>query len=273
LANNTWVFANAQGKSGWLFVQNNITLTCDINSLKVLDPHTPAVLAGPGAFYFSTGIGAQSGCQDVPSGGLLIQSPGGQKIRFNVNGADVMIASTAMLTAQSNQFMTISVLKGQVDVDSGGQHQSAITGQKLSIPVGNSPLGGNSQGIEAVGPPSPPSQIGINYQQICTLAISAGLENPCVPTPAIPPVQPPVLPIFITPASAPAPPGMCTQRTINSDGTVCIPGLGNVPCNRNGICDNGEHYYICPEDCPGPLPTNNKPSPSATPTCPFFNAC
>jgi hypothetical protein len=265
LANNTWVFANAQGKSGWLFVQNNISLTCDINSLKVLDPQTPAVLAGSGAFYFSTGIGAQSGCQDVPSGGLLVQSPSGQKVSFRVNGVDVTIASTVMFTAQANKTMTLSVLEGHADVDAGGQHQSASTGQMLTIPLGGSSPGGNNPGLDPSGPPSPPSPIGGNYQQICTLAVSAGLTNPCIPPTPIPVTVIPtvVLPVQVAPSG-----GTCSQRTFNNDGTVCMPGIGNVPCNRNGICDNGEHYYICPEDCVAPLPPNTKPQKPPATVCP-----
>ncbi len=264
LANNTWVFANAQGKSGWLFVQNNATLSCDINSLKVLDPSSPAVLAGSGAFYFSTGIGAQSNCADVPAGGLLVQSPSGQKVSFRANGVDITIHSTVQITAKTNQNMSLSVLEGEADVDAGGQHQIATTGQKLTIPLGNSPTGGNNQGLEANGPPSPPSPIpGNDLQQLCALALAAGLNNPCAPPP--PPSANIVLPSLGGGTAAPTS-RMCTQRTVNNDGTVCIPNIGNVPCNRNGICDPGEHYYICPEDCPAPIPTNNKPP--LTPTSP-----
>src|SRR5260221_8049933 len=197
LANNTWVFANAQGKSGWLFVQNNATLSCDINSLKVLDPSSPAVLAGSGAFYFSTGIGAQSNCADVPAGGLLVQSPSGQKVSFRANGVDITIHSTVQITAKTNQNMSLSVLEGEADVDAGGQHQIATTGQKLTIPLGNSPTGGNNQGLEANGPPSPPSAIpGNDLQQLCTLALAAGVEK------TLPPPPPPPLPL----PSSPTPP-------------------------------------------------------------------
>jgi hypothetical protein len=271
LADNSWVYASAQGKSGWLYVKNNATLSCDINSLKVLDPQTPAVLAGSGAFYFSTGIGAQAGCTDVPTGGLIVQSPTGQKVSFRANGVDITIHSTVNFTAQSNNSMTVSVLEGQADVDAGGQHQTATTGQMLTIPLGNSQPGGNNPGLDPNGPPSPPSPIPGNVlTQLCTFAIASGLPNPCTPpvspATAVPPPNVLIIPqngnpfLSVTPVSS----GICSQRTFNPDGTVCIPGIGNVPCNHNGICDPGEHYYICPEDCPAPLPTNNRPPPTAT---------
>src|SRR5260221_11311550 len=197
LANNTWVIDNAQGKSGWLFVQNNATLSCDINNLKVLDPSSPAVLAGSGAFYFSTGIGAPSNCAHVSPGGLPVQSPSRHKGTVRAHDADNTIHSTVQITAKTNQNMSLSVLEGQADVDAGGQHQIATTGQKLTIPLGNSPTGGNNQGFEANGPPSPPSPIpGNHLQQLCALALSAGVEK------TLPPPPPPPLPL----PSSPTPP-------------------------------------------------------------------
>src|SRR6185436_7958256 len=71
-----WLFAQFQGKSGWLPVEN-VKLGCDLNSLPEDDPAVPAIMSGINAFYFSTAINAQASCQDIPAGGVVVDSPNG----------------------------------------------------------------------------------------------------------------------------------------------------------------------------------------------------
>ncbi|MEP7288724.1 MAG: hypothetical protein ABI947_23475 [Chloroflexota bacterium] len=204
LANNTWVQGNVKGQTGWLFVQNNVNVSCDLESLPAVEPVTtasgafPSSLPGSGAFYFSTGIGAQAACNDIPSGGLLIQSEGGKAVTLRVNGADMTIGSTVLLRAEPNRAMTISVLEGQAVVIADEEKVTANSGQELSIPLGNS--ADVTNGLEAVGPPSPvrPIQPGV-FSDVCALAQATGLTAPCIPpTPIpvfIPPTQlPPIIP-------------------------------------------------------------------------------
>jgi hypothetical protein len=61
----------------------------------------------------------QQGCAELPSGGLLIQSPTGQKITFAVNGMDVSLGSSVVLTAPPG-VLNLYVLDGQVTVAARG---------------------------------------------------------------------------------------------------------------------------------------------------------
>ncbi|MEP7286034.1 MAG: hypothetical protein ABI947_09730 [Chloroflexota bacterium] len=185
LANNTWVQAKVQDQTGWLYVPNNLNVTCDLNTLPTVQPVIttsgtfPASLPGSGAFYFSTGISAQAVCGDVAPDGMLIQSAAHQTVKFRANGVDMTIGSTVLLRAEPNRAMTVSVLEGQAIIEAGGQQATIYSGQELSIPLGNSAAVSN--GLDAVGPPSPvrfiPARV---FSNVCGLALTAGLTSPCV---------------------------------------------------------------------------------------------
>jgi hypothetical protein len=145
LADNSWLVAAYQGQSGWLDAANLSANGCEMNRLPTVDPAAPATLDGPGAFYFATGVSAQSACQDLPVGGLLIHSPSGQKVRLKLNGADLTIGSTVLFSAQAHKSMSLAVLDGQVQVTArlpkvAPAQMSIQAGQSLVLPLGNPPV-------------------------------------------------------------------------------------------------------------------------------------
>ena len=54
------------------------------------------------AFYFNGGVSAQSACSDLPTGGIFVQSPSGQKVEMKVNGADLTIGSSVIFRKTAN---------------------------------------------------------------------------------------------------------------------------------------------------------------------------
>src|SRR5262249_46457587 len=99
LADGSWVFVQAEWMPGWVQTKT-LNISCDLNSLPIINVGgttasgaavAPAVMPTIRAFYFSTGISAQPTCNNIPESGLLIQSPNGEKVTFNANGADITI--------------------------------------------------------------------------------------------------------------------------------------------------------------------------------------
>ncbi len=265
LADNSWFAAESQGKIGWLAAQT-VKLDCDAASLAVDDPSAPWVMPGLSAFYFTTGVGSQASCTDIPPSGMLVQSPGGRKVTFKANGADITMGSTIILRATQNKSMTISVVEGQVTAVIGGSRQTFGAGQEATIPLTG------VDGLEATGPISAPHALrgdllsALFLSTLCKTGTAAGLNVPCVIAPPTPVPTP-------RPLSTPRPlltpkptlSSVCTQRTFRPDGTVCLPNYGIFPCNRDGICNNGESAYVCPEDCGNPLPPKGLGCPTTAP--------
>ena len=152
-ADGKWIFGQALGKSGWISV-SNLTLKCKLDALPTDDPDKPVGLQGVTGFYFSTPISAQAACQDMPSGGMLIHSPAGRAVKFTLNGADLTLHSTAVLSAKPDKQMNVRVLTGHVEVTAKGKTQTVEKGEQLSLPLGE--LDPNTGEIEVAGPPSEP---------------------------------------------------------------------------------------------------------------------
>jgi hypothetical protein len=238
-ADGQWVFTESQGKTGWLYIQN-LKLDCDINTLPVNDPNAVSTLPGLNSFYFSTAVGAQSSCTDIPPAGLFVQSPGGRKITFRANGADITVGSSVILSAQPRGGMVLSVIQGQALINVGGFQQTVNEGQQTTIT-----LGGGSEGLDALGIPNTPRPItrdlarGLFLSTLCKAGNAAGLGIPCD-------IQRP------TPTPAPT---AVRQPTTTVTPNTCKPTQPGLPCNCNNFCDPGESYYTCPQDCPfAPIP-------------------
>jgi hypothetical protein len=190
LNSNEWVQGDYQGKQGWLpATDKNLKMTCGVADLIVAGPDTAASLAGSGAFYFSTGIGTQASCQDVPAGGLLIQNKG-PKVVFRANGADITVASTVLMNAKPNGTMTISALDGPAWVRAGGLHQTAKARQTITVQLGKGLSTGIvksvTDGLQVAGKPTTPQNLNLNTASIkeaCEIAKLAGLSDPCAPLP------------------------------------------------------------------------------------------
>jgi hypothetical protein len=175
LANRSWVLVETQGVVGWV-TASSVKLDCVMESITTIAPDQGATLPGFSTFYFSTGTGAQSECKDIPSGGLLVQSPTGKKVSFKANGADISVASSVVLRAAAKGLMTISVLEGVVTVKVGTRTITARTGQEITVPLGG------ANGLEASGPPTGPRliiQAPLIVPSLCELAKAAGLTVPC----------------------------------------------------------------------------------------------
>lgn len=97
------------------------------------DMDAPEDYSGPmQAFYFRTGIGAPV-CQDVPEGGVLVQTPQQAPVQLLVNGFELRIGSTALLTAATTEELTITTLEGLVQVTAEGVTQDVPAGFTLMV--------------------------------------------------------------------------------------------------------------------------------------------
>jgi hypothetical protein len=231
-----WVYAESQGQKGWLYTKV-LNVDCDPSVLPVADSAVKT-LPGVNAFYFTTGIQAQSSCRDIPPAGLFVQSPKGMSVSFKLNGADIVMGSTGVFTFRPGASNTITIwtMDGEIDVIVGGTW--------FRVPAGNArdfPLGG-SDGMQLIRRPTdlrPISladpQAPIYIRTLCAVAKAAGLTvQGCT-------IKPPPTPV---------------SNTSGPTQVACQPTQPGLPCNCNGVCDpNGESYYTCPQDCPfAPIP-------------------
>lgn len=87
------------------------------------------------AFRLKTGITGTS-CQEVPSDGLMIQTPHGVgHVDFTVNRVDVSLGSTMFLEAVPGDKMTLSTIEGSARVTLGGVTRVVLPGYRLEIPL------------------------------------------------------------------------------------------------------------------------------------------
>jgi hypothetical protein len=87
------------------------------------------------AFTFRTGLGRPE-CAEVPTDGILIQTPtGAGQIALRANGVSILLGSTAFLTAQPGQSMTISVVEGEAAITVEGVSVTVEAGMETSIPM------------------------------------------------------------------------------------------------------------------------------------------
>ncbi|MDX1377504.1 MAG: hypothetical protein R3307_01545 [Anaerolineales bacterium] len=115
------------------------------------------------SFYFSSELG-QISCEKVPFDGLLIRSPDGSGIRFNINGAELTLMGDASIKAIRNGEMEVSILKGSGRIVSNGEEQYFGAGQKVSVQLGG------ANGNEATSPPSEPEPLSQKELDLaCTL--------------------------------------------------------------------------------------------------------
>lgn len=101
------------------------------------------------AVVVSTRIGGFD-CANAPDSAVLIQSPHGQQVAMNLNGADVTLGSTAYVTAQENRFLTLGIIEGQGTVSAFGITRIVEPGMQVMVPLGT------DDNLHVVGPPSEP---------------------------------------------------------------------------------------------------------------------
>ncbi|MBK8034241.1 MAG: LysM peptidoglycan-binding domain-containing protein [Anaerolineae bacterium] len=161
-------------------------------------------------------------CDSAPSG-MLVQSPTGQQVTININGADVTLGSTALFVAEPMGSMKMAVVEGLGVVEAFGETRIVPQGGEIGVR-----LGGGDDGLEITGPPSGlrPYTIGVNTAPINML------ERPFEIAPAL----------DITPAG-----------TAMSVGTLTATPEGGGPTpTPNGTCtpraDWAARYSIQPGD-------------------------
>jgi len=93
LEDNSWVrVVLVDGLLGW--VNTSVaTVEGDIASLPAVTADEQEFASSQSAFYFTSGIG-KSACAELPSGGLMLQSPEGTEVELLINDVNIQIGST-----------------------------------------------------------------------------------------------------------------------------------------------------------------------------------
>jgi hypothetical protein len=160
----------------------------------VLDALSPTL----NAVRLSTNLTSTT-CETAPSG-MLVQSPTGQQITMNLNGADVTLGSTALFVAEPFGSMKMAVIEGLGVVEAFGETRIVPAGSEIGVR-----LGGGDDGLEITGPPS-----GLRPYTIDVDNAPVGMLERLIDV---------VPPLNITPAGTamsltvePTPSGACTPR-------------------------------------------------------------
>ncbi len=164
------------------------------------------------AFTVETRVGAIT-CEEMPQSGLLIQSPANQQVRMSINGADVVLGSTAHLTATGGNEMIISLLEGEGHITAFGQERVLTPGSEVWMPLGG------ENGVTVVEPPGVVRPF--DAEEMNRLPLSLLERQITIPNPIV--------------ADA-APVGDCTPRTDWTFNYRIAPGdtLGGI-AGRAGI--------------------------------------
>ncbi|MCA9907810.1 MAG: LysM peptidoglycan-binding domain-containing protein, partial [Anaerolineae bacterium] len=188
------------------------------------------------AFYFYTGVGLTEQCLDLPegdlpSGGILLQSPEGLAVAFTANGARIEIGSTILLQAQKAQTMTVTVLEGHASVHVPGYAtQTAFGLQSIDIPLGG------ANGLQANGAPGSPRPaviVDLAQSTVCRLIAWAGLKSVCTAgnlfvTRISPTAVPTVVPTLVPIATATLPLAPTAVPPLTNTACVVRPPVGWV---------------------------------------------
>ena len=146
-------------------------------------------------------------CEEAPAG-VLIQSPTGRQITMNINGADIVLASTLLLTAEENGSMKMATIEGTAVVTAFGETRIVPPGGEIGVSLGG------EDGLTVIGPPSPLRgfTIAVDTAPIQMLEREVELPNALPLTPEG--VAMPAGTASPSPAAqvTPAAPGTCTPR-------------------------------------------------------------
>jgi hypothetical protein len=135
------------------------------------------------AVTLSTGIG-QVSCAAAPRSAILIQSPDGTKVSMKFNGASVTLGSTIYITAVQNGELTLATLEGAVVVEALGASQTVLPGAQTRLQLGS------TDGLQVVGPPSPPQPYNLAEINRTPLTLLKRPVQPPAPISAVPPTLP-----------------------------------------------------------------------------------
>ncbi len=133
-------YAAHPGLTGWV---NADLIDGDVAVLPEVDVRS-RIETPMQSVYFTGGVGEPQ-CEDAPRDGLLVQSPKGLGlVRFNVNGVEVQMGSTAYLNFE-NDTLFYTLIEGRAFVSANGVIQRVYPGQSTHIQmVDGQPAGGPS---------------------------------------------------------------------------------------------------------------------------------
>ncbi len=127
------------------------------------------------SFYFSSELG-QISCEKVPFDGLMINSPDGSGLRFNINGSELTLMGSASIKAINNGDMEVSIYKGSGRIVSNGDEQYFGAGQKVKVKLGG------ANGNESVSSPSEPGSLTQDeFNTACTMTGQFCSESEIIP--------------------------------------------------------------------------------------------
>lgn len=114
-----------------------VTVDGELQELNVVEGHT-RYNAPMQAFRLRNGLD-DGGCAEAPASGLIIQSPLGMNVNFQINGVDVEMGSTALFRALSATVLRVICLEGRVTITYQGQTVTLTPGESLDIQEGTPP--------------------------------------------------------------------------------------------------------------------------------------
>jgi hypothetical protein len=126
------------------------------------------------AFYFTSGL-SNLNCKAAPRDGILVRSPQHTEVSFSVNGVQVTIASTVLLTAERNKSMSVGLVEGHARIATNGGAQALQPGQMTSVTLGG------SNGLTAVSAPSAPAAMPIDASLVPVLEAADKVGDKAAP--------------------------------------------------------------------------------------------
>ncbi len=274
------------GGRAWVFA-DLIEVTDALVDLPItFGPNTPPRYGPMQAFYFTTGMGDPV-CREAPDA-LVVQSPDGLPVALNVNGLDIRLGSTIILTtAQGNiaadiadsqdTVLVVSLIEGRlyVSLPGGPSIRLNAAGESLAVTLNADGLIDSSS---TVIPLTDTEAVAAIIAQAYQNAIDGDLiADPGVPLEDLDVTfyEPPenLLPGMGEPSleacgdtlcdlalgeNAITCPVDCLELTCGNgiceadeDATSCPLDCTGAFCG-NGICDVNESAFVCPIDCPIP---------------------
>lgn len=213
LEDNSWIRVLIEGTDavGWVSASliGPANESESFDDLAIQDSSSP-YFGAMQAMYFTDNGG--SGCGNITSDGLLIQTPQGTaRVTLLINEVSIELipsenGATALITGNSEDGMTVAVIDGTANVETGGAGYFVNAGQETSVPL--------NPDLSPSGTPSLPDEFDTAVM-----------------------IQLPVLPIFRDPSRPIAPIGSGVSSgggSGNGGGNNGGGGNGNGNGNANG---------------------------------------
>lgn len=248
-------YDNYHTRTGWVLSE-----LIDVDPDLLPEVERTSLVANPmQAFYFRTGIGRQT-CYEAPADGVVVQTPEGVgMVSFNVNGVDVSLGSTAVIT-DTGGGLSFALMEGRGMVRAQSVTRVLVPGSETVVPM-------DAQ-YRPADAPTIPRPITPEMFTMASEAMEAMDRPVVVPPPATLPMieransaPPPVLDDIRLPSCPPGTdPAQCACNDVDGDGacdavpcserypTMCIPncadrdgdGKCDIVCedrDTDGVCD------------------------------------